>query len=77
MFSVKEKQNIAQKIESLLLSLNHPEMPKEKPVFFLKVMGKEDWSFAEIEPNWKFGKDNLPSVNPFNENARKILKKES
>jgi len=55
MFSVKEKQFISAQIEKLLLDLNHPEMPKEKPVFFLKVMGKEDWSWAEIKPNWKFG----------------------
>lgn len=76
MFSVKEKQYIAGQIEKLLLSLNHPEMPKEKPVFLLKVEGKHHtWSWAEIEPNWKFGIDNPPGINPFNEIAREVLPK--
>jgi len=74
MFSMKEKQTIADKIEKLLLELNHPEMPKEKPVFHLRVEGKENWSWAEIEPNWKFNDQNKPSINAFNENAREILK---
>ena len=67
MFSVKQKQHIARVIEKTLLELSHPEMPKEKPQFFLKVIGKEDWSWADIEPNWKFGIDNPPEVNLFNE----------
>ena len=74
MFSLKEKQFIASEIEKLLLSLDHPEMPKEKPMFVLKVNGKEDWSWAEIKPNWTFGIDNPPIVNPFNEVARDLLK---
>ena len=51
MFSTKEKQYIAEKIEELLLSIRHPEMPKEKPNFKLHVDGAEDWSWADIEPN--------------------------
>lgn len=74
MFSVKEKQHIASAIEKTLLELNHPEMPKERPVFKIHIDGKEDWSWADIEPNWKYGADNPPSVNSFNENAREILK---
>jgi len=50
-FSVKEKRKIAEEIEKLLLNLDHPEMPKDKPVFKLRVDGKESWSWAEIEPN--------------------------
>lgn len=73
MFSVKEKQFIASEIEKLLLSLNHPEMPKEKPDFFIRIEGKESWSWAEIAPNWRFGIDNPPKVNPFNEIARDLL----
>ena len=76
MFSMKEKQLIAAKIEDLLLNLNHPEMPKEKPLFTLKVFGKENWSYAEIAPNWMFTKDVLPNINPFNEKAREILKED-
>lgn len=74
MFSLKEKQFIASEIEKILLSLNHPEMPKERPSFVLHVSGKETYSWAEIKPNWHFSLDNPPSVNPFNENARDILK---
>ena len=74
MFSIKEKQHIAGQIEKLLLGLDHPEMPKEKPVFMLRVEGKENWSWAEIKPNYTFGVDNLPKVNPFNEIARDLLK---
>jgi hypothetical protein len=74
MFSLKEKQYIASQVEKILLELNHPEMPKDKPRFHLRVDGAEDWSFAEIDPNWTFGVDNPPNVNPFNEVAREILK---
>jgi len=76
MFSVKEKQYISSQIEKLLLSLGHPEMPKSKPMFELHVVGKEDWSWADIKPNWIFGIDNPPSINPFNEIARDVLPKE-
>jgi hypothetical protein len=51
-FSAEEKQLIAAKVEEVLLSLNHPEMPKERPVFELHVEGKSYWSWADIEPNW-------------------------
>jgi hypothetical protein len=73
MFSVKEKQMIAQKIEELLLSLDHPEMDKEKPKFMLKVWGAEAWSWADIKPNWTFEKE-PPTVNLWNEVARDVMK---
>lgn len=72
MFSVAEKKKIAGAIEKVLLELNHPEMPKEKPNFTLAVEGKESWSWAEISPNWKFDDTNPPSVNPWNEKSRKV-----
>ena len=54
MFSVEEKQKIADAVERVLLSFNHPEMPTNKPDFLLHVDGKEAWwSWADIEPNWK------------------------
>ena len=72
MFSSKQKQLIAQKVEELLLSLNHPEMPETRPEFKLHVDGKEDWSYADIEPNWKF--EGRPiSINPFNEEMAKTM----
>lgn len=74
MFSMSEKKQIASAIENLLLELNHPEMPKEKPNFSLHVDGKESWSWADIKPNWTFGEDNVPGVNPFNEISRDLHK---
>lgn len=74
MFSIKEKQYIAHVIERALLELKHPEMPTEKPVFKLHVEGKESWSWADIEPNWKYGIDNPPGINPWNEVARDVIK---
>lgn len=67
MFSKQQKHQISFVVEKLLLSLHHPEMPTEKPDFTLHVKGKEGWSWADIEPNWKFGEANPPGVNPFNE----------
>jgi len=62
MFSVEEKKKIAAVIEKTLLELNHPEMPKEKPSFTLHVSGKEEWSWADINPNWIYDKNNPPAV---------------
>lgn len=76
MFSVKEKQEIAGKIEELLLSYDHPEMPKEKPVFRLTIYGKESWSWAVINPNWTFNEDNKPGINPFNEISKELHKED-
>jgi len=75
MFSMKEKMMIAQKIEELLLSLDHPEMPKSKPKFKLHVDGAESWSYADIEPNWVFGNTTgkEPGGNPWNEVSRYVM----
>lgn len=76
MFSVAEKRQIADTVEKLLLSLNHPEMPKEKPLFQLHVTGREEWSWAEIEPNWVFDEGHkTPTANPFNEISRDLHNK--
>ena len=74
MFNIAEKRKIAEIIEKILLELKHPELPKEKPVFKIHIEGKEDWSWADIEPNWKFD-DGIKkvSINPFNEISREIL----
>ena len=73
MFSMAQKQKIAAEVEKLLLSLNHPEMPKEKPSFTLDVHGKESWSWAIIEPNWEFNENNKPGINPHNEEVAKQM----
>lgn len=67
MFSMSQKKQIAEKVEELLLSFKHPEMPKEKPRFHLRVEGAESWSWAEIKPNWTFSEETPPGINPFNE----------
>ena len=36
-------------------------------LYFNKVEGKENWSWAEIKPNWIFNKDNPPTINLFKE----------
>lgn len=66
MFSQAQKQKIAEEIEKLLLSFNHPEMPKTCPNFFIHIDGVQSWSFAEIKPNWHFD-STPPSINAFNE----------
>lgn len=74
MFSFKEKKDLATQIEKLLLALNHPEMPSKNPEFKLHVKGKESWSWADIEPNWKF--ENEPAkLNKWNELSRDIMEK--
>jgi hypothetical protein len=71
MFSKDQKKLIATELEKILLSFKHTEMPTEKPDFILVVKGKEVWSWAVIEPNWKFDENNPPGVNPFNEEQAK------
>ncbi len=77
MFSVAEKQKIAEAVESVLLEICHPEMPEEMPVFSLHVVGKEGWSWADILPNWTYEYVEHPiKPNPWNEKARDILNPE-
>ena len=74
MFSVAEKQKIAEAVEKVLLEINHPEMPSEKPDFELHVNGKESWSYADIKPNWFWNDQGSPvNPNPWNEKARDII----
>ena len=75
MFSLKQKKKIAKKVEEILLSYDHPEMPKEKPKFALSVIGKESWSWADIMPNWSFDENNEPGINPFNERQAERMEK--
>lgn len=75
MFSMEEKRKIADEIQKLLLDLDHPEMPTEKPSFKLHVNGKEAWSWADIEPNWIFDEGKQISSKPWNEHARDVMGK--
>lgn len=74
MFSMEQKRKIASEVEKLLLSFGHPEMPTEKPRFYMHVEGKEGWSFADIHPNWTFNDQDKPNVNPHNEEVAKNMK---
>jgi len=77
MFSLEQKKQIADVVEKVILSFNHPEMPKEKPSFHLHIGGKESWSWADIDPNWTFDESNQPGINPWNEIvAEEMNKKE-
>jgi len=75
-FSEKEKRKIAEAVEKVLLEIDHPEMPKDKPMFHLHVDGKEAWSWADIIPNWAHDEKRTTNPNPWNEKARDILKEE-
>ncbi len=68
MFSLAQKMEIAKKVEEVILSFKHPEMPTEKPNFHLRVLGTDEQvSWAEIQPNWTFNEGNKPGINPHNE----------
>lgn len=64
MFSVRQKQEIANKIQQILKETNHPELPEGEIQFLLHVNGAEGWSWADIRNN---GNVPNPGVNPFNE----------
>ena len=64
MFSVKQKREIADKIQEILRATNHPELPEGEIQFRIRIEGAEAWSFAIIKNNCAVS---VPSVNPWNE----------
>lgn len=64
MFSVRQKREIADKIQILLRDINHPELPNGEISFHLHVNGAESWSWADIKNN---GSVADPGVNLWNE----------
>ena len=64
MFSVRQKREIANKVQAILKETNHSELPKGEIGFKLYVYGAEPWSFADIKNN---GAVTNLSVNPHNE----------
>ena len=64
MFSVRQKREIADAVQTVLRSTNHPELPRGEITFTLQVEGAEAWSFACIKNN---GAVTSPVVNPWNE----------
>ena len=64
MFSVRQKREIADKVQKILRETNHPELPKGEISFQLSVVGDKDWSWANIRNNKTITN---PSINPHNE----------
>jgi hypothetical protein len=64
MFSVKQKREIADKVQQILRETGHPELPNGEIQFQLHVNGAEGWSWADIRNN---GAIPIPGVNPHNE----------
>lgn len=63
MFSVRQKREIADKVQEILQDTLHPELPAGKISFRLHVEGAESWSWADIINN---GAIENPSINPHN-----------
>lgn len=61
---MRQKRDIADKVQKILRDTNHPELPEGEIRFQLNVAGTENWSFAEIHNNKAVTN---PSVNPWNE----------
>lgn len=75
MFSVKQKREIAEKVQKILRETNHVELPAGEINFTLHVEGAEpSWSWADICNN---GSVENPGVNPWNEKQAKVPAKKS
>ena len=64
MFSIQQKREIAEAVQKILRSTNHPELPAGEIQFCLHVDGAEPWSWADIRNN---GAVTQPVHNPHNE----------
>ena len=64
MFSVRQKREISEAIQSILRETNHPELPQGEINFIMTVNGAESWSYAIIMNN---GSVSTPTINPWNE----------
>jgi len=64
MFSVRQKREIADAVQTILRDTNHPELPEGEISFSLHVDGAFAWSWADICNN---GAVTEPGVNPHNE----------
>ena len=64
MFSMRQKREIAEKVQQILRATDHPELPAGEIQFKLYVKGAESWSWADI---WNNGAVPAPNINPWNE----------
>ena len=67
MFSLRQKQDISNKIQKILRETGHPELPDDEIKFLIHVEGERSWSWADIRNNGYFTEENKPGVNPHNE----------
>ena len=72
MFSIREKQFIAQEISKILSGLNHPEMGDKPPRFKIHIDGVESWSWADIVDPITYSKQEHKPINPFNGSRSKL-----
>lgn len=68
MFSIKQKREIAEKVQQILRDTGHPELPDDEIQFLLHVRGEWVMSWADIRNN---GAVENPSINPWNEKQDK------
>ena len=64
MFSMKQKREIAEKVQQVLRDTAHPELPEGEIQFALHVDGADNWSWADIRNN---GDVIEPGINPYSE----------
>jgi len=66
MFSIRQKREIAEAIQTIIRNTAHPELPSaDKEINFrIHIEGAASWSWADIENN---GAVDNPSMNPHNE----------
>ncbi len=64
MFSVRQKREIAEKVQIILRGTGHPKLPEGEISFNLHVVGSTAMSWADIRNN---GAVTTPDVNPHNE----------
>lgn len=63
MFSVRQKRDIADKIQTILRETNHPELPEGEIEFTIDIKGAEEWSWARIRNNG--GVTDFPCFDPY------------
>jgi hypothetical protein len=64
MFSIRQKREIAEKVQKILRETKHPELPEGEIQFHLHVNGALEWQWADIRNN---GAVLAPGYNPHNE----------
>lgn len=64
MFSIRQKREIADKVQKVLRETNHPELPEGEISFLLHINGSDEESWADIRNN---GSVITPEINPHNE----------